>query len=303
MNGAILLHLASGVGNIVFSTPLLAALGELGYAVDVMLDADYPATQELLQPWILVRSFVRRIDCSIYDHILPAIPPFYWPRFARLYRGLPRVARRPPDSLFYRNEQEYYLAFARDLGFDVTRRTCYRLPVSPDEAYGIGSSTLVIAPGCKTGEMARKRWPYFPELAARFQDVALVGTSDDLLDASGKVFRFPGHVRSFVDQLTLRETAELIAAAGAVVGNDCGLCHIAGAVGTHVVILFGPTPHHTLGYFPTNVHVLRTGLPCEPCWFSKRFQACNARIDCMTQLGVDQVESVLRRLVGGRCSQ
>ena len=54
----------------------------------------------------------------------------------------------------------------------------------------------------------------------------------------------------------------------------------------------------TLGHFPANVHVLRTGLPCEPCWFAKRFQACNARMDCLVQLGVDQVESVLRRVLG-----
>jgi ADP-heptose:LPS heptosyltransferase len=66
-----------------------------------------------------------------------------------------------------------------------------------------------------------------------------VGTSDDLRDANGHALRFPPHVRSLVDQLTLRETAEAMAAAGAVVGNDSGLSHVAGAVGTPTLILFG----------------------------------------------------------------
>ena len=39
------------------------------------------------------------------------------------------------------------------------------------------------------------------------------------------------HVRSFAGQLTLRETAELMAAAGVVAGNDSGLSHVAAAVG------------------------------------------------------------------------
>src|SRR5206468_4454091 len=50
-----LVHLASGVGNIVLATPLLVALDEMGLTVDVWLDADYPETADLLRPWSVVR--------------------------------------------------------------------------------------------------------------------------------------------------------------------------------------------------------------------------------------------------------
>ena len=116
MKGAVLVHLGSGIGNIVFATPLLAALGEMQYAVDVLVSADYPQTIELLRPWSLVRNVVRRADCASYEHLLPAVPPFYWPRFQRTYQGLSNVVRRPPGALFYENEQEFYLAFARRIG-------------------------------------------------------------------------------------------------------------------------------------------------------------------------------------------
>jgi len=302
MRGAVLLHLASGVGNIVFATPLLAALGELEYAVDLLVDADYPPTIELLRPWSLVRDIVSRADGAAYEHILPAVPPFYWPRFQRNYRGVAKVVRRPPDGLFYRNEQEYYLAFARQIGYAAGRRPYYCLPITAAEQHGVGSTTLVMTPGCKTGEMALKRWPCFAELAARFEDVAVVGTGDDMRDAEGNAFRFPSHVRSLADRLTLRETAEAMAAAGAVVGNDSGLSHVAGALGTPTLILFGPTPHETLGQFPENVRVLRAGLECEPCWFGRRFGACGKRIDCLAQLGVERVEDVLREMMGLKSS-
>ena len=142
--------------------------------------------------------------------------------------------------------------------------------------------------------MAAKRWPYFPELAERFADVALVGTADDLRKSDGSLFQFPAHVRSFVDKLTLRETAELLAAAGAVVSNDSGLAHIAAAVGTPTMMIFGPTPHTTLGQFPANVKVIRQGLECEPCWFNQKFRACAERLDCLRFLAVETVEQAVR---------
>jgi ADP-heptose:LPS heptosyltransferase len=298
MERSALLHIASGIGNIVFATPLLVALSELEFTVDVKLDADYPSACEILQPWSIIRAIRRQVDLGSYSYVIPAIPPFYWPRFARLYKNVQQAVRRPPDSLFYQNEQEFHLSFARELGYPRDRRPYYRLPISASSSEEVSSTTLVIAPGCKTGEMALKRWPFFPQLAERFPDVVIVGTNDDLRDAHNASFRFPAHVRSLVDRLSLRETAECLASAGVVVANDSGLAHVAGAVGAPTVILFGPTPDRTLGQFPENVCVLRAGLPCEPCWFGRRFQACNRRIDCLHEIGVDEVEWVVRRFLG-----
>lgn len=161
---------------------------------------------------------------------------------------------------------------------------------------GVGARTLVLAPGCKTGEMAAKRWPYFPQLAEAFPDVAVVGTRDDLRAHDGSPLRFPSHVRSFVDRLSLRQTAELLASAGVAVGNDSGLTHIAAAVGAPTIMLFGPTPHQSLGKFPPNVRVLRRGLACEPCWFQAPFRACAGRLDCLAHLSVGTVIEAVHRL-------
>jgi ADP-heptose:LPS heptosyltransferase len=83
-----------------------------------------------------------------------------------------------------------------------------------------------------------------------------------------------------------------------VVGNDSGLSHMAAAVGTPTVMLFGPTSHLSLGQLPPHVKVLRTGLECEPCWFRARFQACAAQIHCLYRLTAETVEQELRILLG-----
>lgn len=318
MPRACLVHLASGVGNIVLATPLLLALDELGYDVHVCLDADYTQTADLLQPWSVVRAvhggglaaLLRRPRAVTgqphrWDAIVPAVPPFYWPRFARAYAGPivdasggAQIVARPSDRVFALDEQAFYLAFAHTLGYPATVRPLPYLPIGPrDGETRAGARTVVLAPGCKTGTMAAKRWPHFEALAARFDDVVVVGTTDDLRQFDGAPLRFPAHVRSFVDALTLRETAELMAAAAIVVGNDSGLSHVAAAVGVATLMLFGPTDDTCLGPQPPNVTVLRAGLPCEPCWKTAPLAACLKRVDCLACLDVDRVEHAVRSLM------
>lgn len=298
-----LVHLASGVGNIVLATPLLVALDELGLTVDVWLDADYPETADLLRPWSVVRQVINGprsdpLSLANYDSVVPAIPPFYWRRFAARYRAQPRMVARPPDRLFVENEQAYYLEFARTLGYPRNRRPAYRLPIGPrEEEDRVDLRSVVIAPGCKTGQMAAKRWPHFPDLAARFHDVAVVGIPDDLRRYDGTDMQFPSHAKSFVGSLTLRDTAELMSAAGVVVANDSGLGHVAAAVGTPTLMLFGPTGDACLGPLPANVLVARAGLPCESCWTTAPLAACAGRVDCLAQLSVDTIERRIRALV------
>jgi len=312
-----LVHLASGVGNVVLATPLLVALDELGYAVDVCLDADYPQTAGLLQPWSVVRAVhggglaalmrAMRADGAAtlrWDTIVPAVPPFYWRRYAPAYKALKhsvgsgRIVPRPPDRLFARDEQAFYLGFARELGYPDDSRPLPQLPIGSCEAEDrVGVQTVVLAPGCKTGTMTAKRWPHFEALAMRFADVVVVGTADDLRHFDGRSMQFPAHVRSLVDRLSLRETAELMAASALVVGNDSGLSHVAAAVGVATLMLFGPTDDACLGPLPPNVTVLRTGLPCEPCWRLSPLAACRRRIDCLAQLDVERVERAARSLI------
>ena len=274
----------------------MIALHEMGIDVHLLLDADYEETATLFEGWSVVKSAINRgpggdLPRRFYDYLIPAVPPFYWPRVAHLYACEPAAQPRPKDGAFYRNEQEFYLSFARKLGFTTAHELFPFLPFAPSPEltdYAITACTVVLAPGCKTGEMALKRWPWYGELAARLPDVAIVGTADDLYHSGGPIAA-PAHVRNFAGRLPLRRTAELLACAGVVVGNDSGLSHVAAAIGVPVIMIFGPTPDRELGPLPPNVRVLRSHLPCEPCWHAGRFEACRKNIDCLRAISVDHV--------------
>lgn len=300
-------HLGAGIGNIVLATPLLVSLHQCGFVTDLVLAADYSESANLLRPWSAVRGLFTSSkafpSARHYSWVIPAIPPFYWPWYAKQFTSARNVVARPPDALFYDDEQEYYWSFARPLGCCSGRRPWCTLPINPVNPLGRAPRTLVLAPGCKTGEMAAKRWPHYPELAKAFDNVAVVGTADDLCRYDGSSMQFGPNVQMFLDKLTLRETAELLAAADAVVANDTGLAYVSAAVGTPTLILYGPTPHETLGRLPPNVRVLRAGLACEPCWFSDRFQACKGQIHCLQRLSVSSVRDEVSVLLGSQFQQ
>jgi hypothetical protein len=259
--------------------------------IDLLLHADYPGVDDLFRNWSGLRAVYdgwgwKIPDLNHYGVLVPAIPPFAWPRLSPLYRRQPNTVRRPPDALFYRDEQAYYLDFAGQLGVSPDPPPYPFVPVLPTADHGIGISTLVLAPGCKTGEMAAKRWPWFTLLAEKFEDVAVVGTSDDLYSSA---LAFPPHVRSLIGRLSVAELAGVLANAGTVVANDSGIGHLAGAVGAPTLLIFGPTPDLTLGRLGPNVTVLRAGLACEPCWFSGRFSTCSGAITCLRALSPGRV--------------
>ncbi len=301
---AVLVHVATGVGNIVLSTPLLAVLHGNGFIVDVLVDGDFAGVGELLEGWDAIRDVFegdRDRPCpSAYDYLVPAIPPFCWPRFAPHYRHCRNAVNLPDRSEFYRNERAFYLKFAQALGCDTSRAPDYFLPPPSETVADVSRGTVVLAPGCKTGEMAGKRWPLFAELARAFADCLLVGTVEDLRRFDGAPMCFPPHVRSRIGSLSLKGVAATMLGAGAVVANDSGLGHIAGALGAPTILLFGPTPDHTLGRLPPNVRVLRSGLLCEPCFFSSRFRACGGRIDCLRSLGAATVIAAVQDAMAGK---
>ncbi len=129
---------------------------------------------------------------------------------------------------------------------------------------------VTLAPGSIWGS---KRWPYYQELAGRLAPrcvVVVVGGPEDsaLGEAIVKaVRRAGGRAVDACGRLTLRQAAVLIRRAMLLVTNDSAPLHLASAMGTPVVALFGPTiPEFGFGPIAADDATLGvTGLVCRPC--------------------------------------
>ncbi|MDQ2665677.1 MAG: lipopolysaccharide heptosyltransferase II [Gemmatimonadota bacterium] len=125
---------------------------------------------------------------------------------------------------------------------------------------------VVIAPGSVWGT---KRWPYYPELAALLAPlarVAIVGGAEDQELANAIVAAAPNAIDA-TGRLSLLASAELIARASAIVTNDSAPLHLASAMGTPTVAIFGPTvPAFGFGPLaPASTVAGRDALACRPC--------------------------------------
>ena len=129
-----------------------------------------------------------------------------------------------------------------------------------------GEPLVALAPGSVWGT---KRWPYYPQLAqalAGAARVVVVGSAADTPLAQAIVTQAPGALDA-TGRLSLLTSAELIGRCGALVTNDSAPMHLASAVGTPTVAIFGPTvPEFGFGPLAPRVSVVgHDGLPCRPC--------------------------------------
>ena len=130
--------------------------------------------------------------------------------------------------------------------------------------------TAVVVPGAR---WPNKRWSpaSFAAVATGLRDAeglepVIVGDAADAAAAAAVRDLVPGGAALLAGRTDLPTLAALLAAAGVVVANDSGPAHLAAAVGTPLVAVFGPT-HEAFGFAPRGerVRVVSRELPCRPC--------------------------------------
>jgi heptosyltransferase-2 len=139
------------------------------------------------------------------------------------------------------------------------------------QARGVGTHPAVaLAPG-SVG--AAKRWTYYAEaarlLAAQGLEVWVVGGPGEKALAAEIVAAGGPRVRDFVDPVgtDLRSGILAMAAARVAISNDSGLMHVAAALGTPTIGIFGPTSPYLwapLNGLAATVQT-KTVVPCQPC--------------------------------------
>ena len=107
-----------------------------------------------------------------------------------------------------------------------------------------------------------------------------------------------GTVRNIAGVLSLGEFVALLEASDALLTCDSGPAHLASAVGTPVVALFGPESPAFYGPLGESVS-LYSGIACSPClniYAAKRF-VCPYDARCMDLITVPDVADALRRVL------
>ncbi len=163
---------------------------------------------------------------------------------------------------------------------------------------GLADARLAaLAPGAAH---ATKRWPiaHWIALAERLRAAGLTSVVVGGPDDRGAAQHLTGHAHSAAGALSLQETGALLARARVAVSGDTGVMHMATAVGTPVVALFGPTVRQ-FGFFPYRAPaiVLERPLECRPCSAMGSARCPLGHHRCLADLAPPDVARAVERLV------
>jgi len=160
---------------------------------------------------------------------------------------------------------------------------------------------VALIPGAEYGPA--KRWPAqsYAELASRLArdgvPVWILGSENER--ALGRAVSASADHPDAIDlcgRTSLADVVDLLGAARVAVTNDSGLMHVAAAVGTHVIGLYGSSsPRFTPPLTPAKA-VFYLDLECSPC-FRRRCPLGHFR--CMRDIRVEAVCDAVVTALGG----
>ncbi len=125
--------------------------------------------------------------------------------------------------------------------------------------------------------------------------VVLVGGREAIPYVERIVEGVKGRVLNLTGRINLRELAHLAHLSRLLITTDSGPMHIASAMGTRVVALFGPTSPDRTGPYGEGHRVVRRDLDCAPC-FRKRCRS----MECMDSITVEEVVEAAMEIIGAR---
>jgi lipopolysaccharide heptosyltransferase II len=186
-----------------------------------------------------------------------------------------------------------------------------QLRVTPEEAHsadqlldqlGIqrSQSTVILQPGARYWF---KAWPpdRYAELADRLTSQSgcqvLVGGSSHDIDLAQQIRQMAkSRPTIMAGRTTIKQFAAIAKNSALFVGSDSGAMHIAAAVGTSVVALFGPSNPVEWGPRGGAAEVIYKGLDCRVCFHP----TCQrGEQNCMKLISVGEVETASKRLIAG----
>lgn len=146
-----------------------------------------------------------------------------------------------------------------------------------------------------------KAWPVerFAELADRLQEKhgchVLIGGSNAEVELAQRIVHLSkSRPTVLAGQVSIRTFAAVLKLSDLFIGNDSGAMHIATAVGTPVVALFGPSNPAEWGPRGEVAEILYKGLDCRACFHP----TCRrGEQNCMRLITLDEVVSAAVRLL------
>jgi heptosyltransferase-2 len=160
------------------------------------------------------------------------------------------------------------------------------------------SNVIALLPGAEYGPS--KRWPVerYRELAHRLSttghQVWVFGSEKERSLGEDIIAGSAGNVVNLCGRTALVDVIDLLSLAKAVVTNDSGLMHVAAAVDSTIVAIYGSTTPQYTPPLTSKAQILYENLDCSPCF--KR-QCPLGHTLCLKNIEVERVMNVVTQII------
>lgn len=313
----ILLITLSNVGDIILTTPALRTLAKEYPAarIDVLVG---PKGREIFEKDPAVYKLIiydksapiaekRRLQLKLKKLAYDLVVDLRNTLFPLLLGPKYRTATIQKFPLSERHSIDRHLYRLKSIGITSCVSKPYIHITSEDEVYienalgklGITLPMIVMNPGAKSH---LKRWTAegFAEVADRLildglAEVVFIGLKEDRSVVDSIRARMKKKAHDMVNTTTIRQLAALLKKAHLVITNDSAPLHLACAVGTKVLAIFGPTDPARYGPINEFDQVISVKLSCSPC----EKAVCAHNYECMKLVSADMVFDAAKMMLEG----
>ncbi|MCC6611986.1 MAG: glycosyltransferase family 9 protein [Anaerolineae bacterium] len=298
-------------------------------ALDAVLTLDFPGfsripKQSLRSPYELAFQTARQLRRIGYDTAFILRPDHWWGAMVAHLAGIPRrIGYKLTDVSPFLSEaidhhaehavlQSARLIAAQSGNFALDELSLTYPVEEADrqwvrgylEEWGISAQQRLIAihPGSGTWvkRWTDERWATVADALHEQLDVDIVftGADHELPMISNIVARMRHTPALLVGDANIRQLAALYERARVVLGPDSGPIHLAAAVGSATVSLFGPADPEEFGPWgaPERHLVLTSSIGCRPCRVIDWETDDPANHPCVRDIPIEQVLEAARRL-------
>ena len=312
----ILVITLSNIGDVILTTPVIYAINRQfpEARLDVMASAqgveifeDDPKIFKVI-PYNKHGSFmekfrlIKKLRGTGYDMVVDlrnTLMPFF-------------LSARYKTSLFktrcgyLRHKKDAHLYRIKKLGINIDGAKMYLDIPSKDVEYvdrllgkyDPGKCMIAISPGAKS---LIKRWTI--ESLARVCDklitecalqLVMVGDKTDRKIIDEMLAKMKGKPANLAGYTSIKQLGEILRRCSMLIANDSAPMHVASAVGTKVLAIFGPTSTAKYGPSGKDDVVVKASLKCMPCEVAQCRFGTNA---CMKSISEGEVFEVAKRML------
>jgi ADP-heptose:LPS heptosyltransferase len=295
-------HFRNGIGNFVLYTPALRALASMDASgqIDICTDADWKdgrreSVIDLAERLPFVKDVFLKSDSFEKTYKTWFYSSWSTHDGAREIFSAMKPYKEEPWNQNKTHESDFYFDIVqKHYGYKGWKPTQLIVPAD-DPIIKSDKIKIVLCDGSFGHISVFKKWKRFQDLAIAIKryfgdSVTLIkiGHKQELSDVTADI--------DFVNKLSMSQTAAVIQQADLMITTDTGNMHIADALGTPLLVLWGGSSLDKNKPINAQNKVLHLGMKCQPCILTGEYKQCQTN-GCLDNITVNEVMYHVRKFL------